>query len=220
MSFMLLLAVLPAFFLLRYVNKMDKTEKEPRGLLIRLFIGGALTTITAVLFGTILGFFNLFDEETVPYLIFDNFIATALVEEGGKYFVMKKLTWKNSEFNYTFDAVVYAVTVSLGFATLENILYVMDGDIVTALMRAVLAVPGHAIDGVFMGYYYGMAKLKGRTNPKILLIPVIMHGFYDFCLESDSTLMLLLFFVYEIFITVKAVKKVKNLSAADTAVYV
>ncbi|MCQ2465720.1 MAG: PrsW family glutamic-type intramembrane protease [Oscillospiraceae bacterium] len=215
MTFLLLLAVLPAFVIMKYVYKMDKADKEPRNLLVKLFIMGALTTVSAVIFGTILGFFNIFDEGTTAYLIYDNFIATALVEEGGKYFVLKKKTWKNPEFNFTFDAVVYAVTVSLGFATLENILYVFQGGVGTAILRAVLSVPGHAIDGVFMGYYYGISKKKGKTGPAVLLIPVLMHGFYDYCLESESGLMILLFLVYEVFITIAAMKKIKTLSAND-----
>ena len=80
------------------------------------------------------------------------------MEEGGKYFVLKHKTWRHPAFNYTFDAVVYAVTAALGFAVAENILYVMDGGVGVALLRAAVAVPGHAFDGVFMGYYYGIAK--------------------------------------------------------------
>lgn len=218
MTLLLLLAVLPAVIILKFIYKMDKIEKEPRKLLVKLFISGALTTISAVVIGSVLEIFNIFDEGSYAYLLFDNFIAVALIEEGGKYFVMKKCTWKNPAFNYTFDAVVYAVTVSLGFATLENLLYVAEGGIGTAVLRALLSVPGHAIDGVFMGYYYGLAKKKGRTGPAILIIPTLMHGFYDFCLDSENDWFILLFLAYEIIITVSAIGKIKKLSSNDEAV--
>ncbi len=219
MSFILLLAVIPAVIIMFNVRKLDKAEPEPRGLLAKLFIFGALTVISAVLLGMVAEALNIFDEGTTAYILFDNFIATALIEEGGKYFVLKKCTWKHPAFNYTFDAVVYAITVSLGFATVENIFYVMDGDIVTALMRAVLSVPGHAIDGLFMGCYYGAARLSGRKSVATLLVPVLLHGFYDFCLSMDSIAFTGLFFIFEIIITVTAVKKIKKLSAEDTPVY-
>lgn len=218
MTLLLLLAVLPAIVLIRFVYRLDKIEKEPRGLLIKLFLGGALSTVFAVIFGTLLEAVNIFDEGTTLFLIFDNFIATALVEECGKYLVMKKLTWKNREFNYSFDAVVYAVVTSLGFATLENILYVFEGGIAVALMRAVLSVPGHAIFGVFMGYHYGLSKRNGRVTKATVLIPMLIHGFYDFCLSTESTLMIVIFIAFELIISLKALAKVKKLSAEDSPV--
>ena len=151
-------------------------------------------------------------------------VKLLLVEEGGKYFVLKRLTWNHPAFDYTFDAVVYAVTASLGFATLENIAYVLDSDLGTALMRAILSVPGHAIDGLFMGSFYGAAKLcermgdqKGKKQNlrRALWVPVLIHGFYDFCLESESGFLLLAFLVFEVFITVTAYLRVKRLSRED-----
>lgn len=223
---LMLLAVLPAIVLMGYIWKLDAIEKEPRGLLAKLFVCGALTVISAILLG-MLGntlFLSVLVPGSLAYLLVDNFIVTALVEEGGKYFVLKKLTWNHSAFDYSFDAVVYAVAASLGFATLENICYVLESDIGTAIMRAILSVPGHAIDAVFMGSYYGMAKLCERTGDKkglrrnlkrALWVPVLIHGFYDFCLDSQSGLLLLAFLVFEIIITVSAFRRVNRLSRED-----
>ncbi len=226
---LLLLAVLPAALLMGFVWRMDKIEKEPRGLLLKLFLFGALTTVSAIALGW-LGtdlFLSLFVPGSVAYMLVDNFIVTALVEEGGKYFVLKKCTWKHPAFDYTFDAVVYAVTASLGFATLENILYVFENGIGVAIMRAIMSVPGHAIDAVFMGSYYGIAKLREREGDKrgkkralrlALLVPVLIHGFYDFCLSSDSGLLYLAFLVFEVLITVAAFRRVRKLSREDQPV--
>ncbi len=227
---MIVLALLPAVILLVMIYRADKIEKEPIGLLAKLFIFGVLTTISAMILETIgceiLDIF--FYQDDLIYIIIENFFIVALAEEIGKYFVVKKFAWKHPAFNYTFDAVVYAVVASLGFAAFENIMYLTDETLSTALMRGVLAVPGHAIDAVFMGYYLGLAKRaevlgdgkRCKSNLKLALwVPVFTHGFYDFCLSLDSDIMMIVFFVFEIFITIYAIKKIKKLSKEDTALY-
>ncbi len=226
---MLQLAVLPSIILFVIVWRADKTEKEPFSLLVKLFIFGALTTVSAMVLGS-LGedaVLSLVDEESLVYVVIDNFILTALIEEGGKYFVLKKATWRHPAFNYTFDAVVYAVVASLGFATVENILYVMDEDISVAIMRGLLSVPGHVTDAIFMGCFYGAAKAaaekgdRGRAKLNLrraLFIPVLLHGFYDFCLSTGSDFFLLVFFAFEIIVTVLAVRTLRKLSREDRAI--
>lgn len=215
---LLALAVLPSVVLFYMIWRYDRKEKEPFGLLAKLFVFGLLTIGPAIVVGTFLT--DLFEEDagTLPYLIFDNFIATALIEEGGKYFVLKKATWKHPAFNYTFDAVVYAVTVSLGFATLENIIYVMGDTLSTAIVRALLSVPGHVMYAIFMGYYYGKAKLgaaRKRNLVKALLVPTLLHGFYDFCLVTDSDIFILYFIAFELVLTAAAIRTVRKLSKGD-----
>ncbi|MBQ3640470.1 MAG: PrsW family intramembrane metalloprotease [Butyrivibrio sp.] len=227
---MIVLGVLPAAVLMFYIFKADKKEKEPVDLLAKLFLWGVCSTISAVILesigDTILDIF--FWNESLIYIILENFLVVALAEEFGKYFVVKKLAWKHPAFNYTFDAVVYAVFASLGFAALENVLYLTDADLTTAVMRGILAVPGHAIDAVFMGAYFGRAKRCEALNDnegtksnlsKALWIPVLTHGFYDFCLSVDSFLATIAFFVFEIVITIYAIRKVKQLSNEDTAIF-
>jgi RsiW-degrading membrane proteinase PrsW (M82 family) len=229
---MIYLAILPAAVLMYFIYKADKVEKEPVELLVKIFLYGVVTTISAVILellgDDILGFFLY--EDSLPFIFLENFFVVALAEELGKYVVVKKVAWKHPAFNYTFDAVVYAVFASLGFAVLENILYLTDASITTAVMRGVLAVPGHAIDAVFMGSYFGAAKRcealgdkNGmKTNlQKALIVPVGIHGFYDFCLSVSDyyPIAILVFFVFEIGITIYAIRKVKKLSASDTALF-
>ncbi len=172
-------------------------------------------------------FQSFLDTESLVYIAIDNFLLTALVEEGGKYFVLKKGTWKHPAFDYTFDAVVYAVVVSLGFATFENIMYVMEGGISAAITRGILSVPGHVIDAIFMGCYYGIAKkmeAKGNVEGmkanliKALIIPTLLHGFYDFSLSTGYDAFLIVFFIFEIVVTILAIKRLKSLSASDTRI--
>ena len=225
---MFVLAILPGIVLFILVWRFDKTEKEPPKLLMKLFLFGALTTITTCIIGSAGDkLISFMDPAGIPYKLIENFIMVALIEEGGKFFVLKKITWNHPAFDYTFDAVVYAVTSSLGFAVIENIIYLLDGDITTAILRALLSVPGHVIYGVFMGYYYGLAKVKDTRGNKdlvkgylirALVIPATIHGFYDFCIESDIDILYIVLLVFEVVLTVKGFKKLRQLSNSDTAI--
>ena len=156
---MIAAAVLPAMVLLIYVYRKDVTEKEPGNLLVNLLLLGALSTVFASI-TELLGQYVLdsisFESETLKNAIL-YFIVVALSEEGFKYLLLRYRTWKEPNFNCTFDGVVYAVFVSMGFAIIENIKYVFAYGLATALVRAVTAVPGHACFGVFMGVFYGLA---------------------------------------------------------------
>ena len=154
-------------------------------------------------------------------LFFGVFIGIALVEEFSKWIFVRLITWKNKAFTHIYDAVVYAVFVSLGFATLENILYVIDSGIGTAIMRAVLSVPMHAFCGVFMGYYYGLAKqnevynrndLMGKNILLSLLIPILLHGFFDYCLITGEPILIIVFFIFVILIYIFAFRRIFILS--------
>ena len=116
---------------------------------------------------------------------------------------------------------MYSVFVSLGFATLENIMYVFEGGIGTALLRAVLSVPGHVFFGVFMGYYYGLAKQASiNGNQKLvkhnlyhsLLLPVLLHGTFNFLLMTQNVTMVLFYLVFIVFLYIQAVKRIRRFS--------
>ena len=227
MWILFVLSVLPAALLMIFIWHKDKIEKEPIGMLVGLFLLGALMVIPAGLaeVGLIKALDSVLDEGNYAYMLIDNFLIVALAEEGCKFFILRVRTWRSPNFNYTFDAVVYSVAVSLGFATLENILYVVgDGTVKLAIMRGILSVPGHAIDAVFMGWFYGMAKraecagdASGRSSNlrRAIIVPLLTHGFYDFCLTVDNDVFIFIFFGFEILITVIAFRKVSELSRTD-----
>ena len=217
-------AVIPAGVLLSYINKKDRLEKEPPKLLAGLVLWGIAATFLAVISETLLeGILSLFCRPgTRRYNIIMYFVIVAGSEEGFKYLLLRRRTWHSPEFNCRFDAVVYAVFVSLGFALWENIGYVMSYGMATALARALTAVPGHACFGVFMGACYGMAKKCdnfGFTGParfwSILsfLAPALIHGCYDYIAtaqEGNSSSMFAAFIGVIFFISFLIVKNLSN----------
>ena len=128
MSFLLLLAVAPGAYIVWHVYKQDKVEKEPKRLIRKLLIAGAVSVIPAIILELLVSYvFGISSSESssLAMAALDAFIVAALVEEVLKYITLKKLTWNIPEFNYTFDAIVYSVSVSMGFAIIENIFYVL-----------------------------------------------------------------------------------------------
>ena len=184
------LSLIPVAGLLFFIYFNDKKEKEPFGLLIAMFFAGMGTVVTAIIAEVVCDYIlNLvIPVDTVPGAILSAMTVVAPAEELGKFMILWLIAWKNRHFNYSYDAIVYAVFVSLGFAALENINYVFDNGIVTALMRMVTAVPGHACFAVLMGFFFSRAKYAALTGKKancavhILLtifMPTIAHGIYD-----------------------------------------
>ena len=223
-------AVLPAAFLLYQVYKMDTIEKEPWSILRKLLLWGALSGIPAALVESLLTGVvqNLLQEGTLLYNFVFGFIVAALVEESFKFFFLYKFTFKSPAFNYRFDGVVYAVFVSMGFAILENVLYVFQGGLGVALSRALLALPLHAACGVYMGIAYGQQKVNSLYKPAsfgsvaraCLPVPILIHGFYDSCAFSAENypIFLLVFVVFVILVFILTLRQLKKASQEDRPV--
>ena len=167
---LMFIALLPAVVLVVYICRKDRTEKEPPALLAKLLGYGALSCLPAIVVELILS--AVIERLNVRnvYLgyFLEAFVVAGLTEETCK-FLFLRTTWRSPAFDYQFDAIVYAVMVALGFAAFENVKYVYSYGFATGIVRAVTAVPGHAIFGVFMGYFYGYAKLSdywGRTEDR------------------------------------------------------
>ena len=158
---LMFIALLPAVVLVVYICRKDRTDKEPPALLAKLLGYGALSCLPAIVVELILS--AVIERLNVRnvYLgyFLEAFVVAGLTEETCK-FLFLRTTWRSPAFDYQFDAIVYAVMVALGFAAFENVKYVYSYGFATGLVRAVTAVPGHAIFGVFMGYFYGYAKLS------------------------------------------------------------
>ena len=225
----ILAAVLPAIILLRYIYRTDTVEKEPPGLLLLLLLMGVVaalcSSILETLGETVLN--ALVDPGSPAYTILLAFLVVAIVEEGTKFVLLKKCTWYHPAFNYRFDGIVYAVFVSLGFAAFENIQYVLHYGLSIALPRALLAVPGHMSFAVFMGLFYGRAKLceaysyrPGMRRNLLIgyLVAVFLHGFYDACAMIGSTTSTVVFLVFVGLMYFWVFRLLKRESATDVPV--
>ena len=219
------LALLPGIVIIIYVFRKDTVEKEPWSLIIKLLLFGALSCLPAAFVENYVTYLlPQFSPGTIAYAITEAFLVAALWEELFKFIFLKLGSWKNRNFDYRFDGVMYGVSVAVGFALLENLMYVATGGIGTALVRMVLAVPLHAFCGVFMGSFYSYSKLaeiNGKPGAKAgftllaLLAPMIIHGIYDSLafMETNAASIALLVFVVIMYIV--AVRHLKGMSKQD-----
>ena len=230
--FLLLAALVPAAFLMVQVYRLDRIEKEPAGLLLKLALFGALSGLAA---GAIEGALTRVLDVTLGggmlRLMLENFLAVALVEEACKRWVVLKFAWRHPAFDYRFDAVVYCVFSALGFAALENILYVAEYGFAVAVSRALLSVPGHCFFAVYMGIYLGQPKMAERAmqwyyielpdeSPgqylrASLLVPTLLHGFWDFSLSVGGGLMTVLFYLFVLAFFIDAYRKLRFAAGSD-----
>lgn len=179
-------ALLPAIALLYYIWKKD-TQKEPTSWLVKAVLWGVgicfpvailEMTIKSILFGTGGTPTSLTGTTAMAFLV------AALPEESFKLLALWQVLRKNPYFDEHFDGIVYAICVGLGFAGIENVLYVFSQGnwVSTAIVRSLLAVPGHYAFAILMGYYYSIYHFVDHS-PKVaacvLLVPVFGHGVYD-----------------------------------------
>ena len=217
---LLFLALIPGILIIIFIFRKDKVEHEPWPLIIKLLIFGAISCIPAMFMEQFMGA-NVTGGITDPvaFAISEAFLVAALCEEICKFVLLSLGSWRNRNFDYRFDGIVYGVSVAVGFALLENVLYVMEGGFYVAVMRGLLAVPLHAFCGVFMGVFYGAAKrysIEGAHGKAVgailmsLIVPMIIHGIYDslaFLGEYGTTIILLAFVLFMYIVAIKVVNK-------------
>ena len=179
-----LIAVAPVAVLLVYFYFRDRYRKEPILLLGLSFTGGMLSVPLVLLFHFFVPLHAMHFGNNLMDAIYQGFVMAAIPEETGKFLMLMLIIWRNRHFDEYYDGILYAVYVSLGFACIENILYVQDGGVNVGIGRAFLAVPGHALDGILMGFYLSLAKFSHSRRPHYLvlslLVPIIAHGIWDF----------------------------------------
>jgi RsiW-degrading membrane proteinase PrsW (M82 family) len=225
---LILISILPVFLIGLFIYKKDK-QKEPKKILIKLFLAGIgscfLTLAVTLGLGSFIPIFSASTKDlNLAELLIHVFICVALVEEGSKWLMTYLVSYKDSNFDEFYDAILYCAFVALGFACFENIFYVLDGGIGTGILRALFAVPGHVCDAVIMGYFLGLAKISDVNNRKDLkrknlilsiLFPTITHGIYDYCLFAANIVFLIIFFIFIICIYIYVIKKIKKVSSID-----
>lgn len=203
--------VFPAIALLIFVFSLNDKEQISIDFIIRLLLMGFLATVLAsVLEGFGEGYLaSYYPVHSMAYALRDNFLVIGLSEEGSKYLLMRRETWNHRSFHHRYNGILYAVSVSLGFALLENVFYVLQSGWNTAIVRGLTAIPGHACFGVCMGSLYGLAKQtdnRGHSLVSLLLrilalcIPALLHGSYDFILDIQGRDTLFVLYIILLFV--------------------
>ena len=193
---LIIIAVLPALILLGFIYMRDRKEKPPVKLMVLLLALGAGTIIPAAIaefIGQLIVAQTDTDHQTMLLVLC--FLVIGIVEELGKYLVTVCTTWKSREFQHSYDGVIYMVCASLGFAILENILYVASGGIGTGILRAFTAIPLHCTVGVIMGALYAKGREAAYAGDRAgmigfmawaYIVPVFIHGLYDYLVMAAS----------------------------------
>lgn len=181
---MLLAALLPALLLFLYIWRKDP-QPEPMGWLLKAVLYGVgICFPVAFLEVAINDVLGLGEPTNIIGAASHAFLVAAMPEESFKLLALWLLLRKNPFFDEHFDGIVYAVCIGLGFAALENVFYVIETEnwLSVAVVRALLAVPGHYAFAILMGYYYSVYHFVNpslRNAVCILLVPVMAHGIYD-----------------------------------------
>ena len=180
---LLALSLAPGASIGLYIYLKDKHEREPIGLLVKSFFYGVLSTVVTLIISWPINLLIPIDSSSLTQQAVHAFLLVALIEEFSKFIFVRWVLYPNKNFNEPFDGIVYAVVVSLGFAGLENILYIKDGGVETAILRMFTAVPAHATFGVLMGYFLGKAKFEHKKSHYAIYalgVAALFHGAYDY----------------------------------------
>ncbi|MEX2234998.1 MAG: PrsW family glutamic-type intramembrane protease [Cyclobacteriaceae bacterium] len=178
------LALAPGAAIILYIYLKDKHEREPLSLLLMSFIYGIFSTMVTLMISWPVNVLFVLRAHDVVDEFYSAFFKVALVEEFSKFLFVRLILFPNKNFNEPFDGIVYAVMVSMGFASLENVVYVFQYGYETGILRMFTAVPAHAIFGVLMGFFLGKAKFSPTKKLfytlAALLTATFFHGAYDY----------------------------------------
>ncbi len=211
----LIISFAPVAIIAGYIWFRDKYEREPLHMLLFALLAGGLIVLPVIATES---FISLIGEplDGIAAVAWKAFAAAGFTEEMFKFIALFLLIWKSHEFNDKYDGIVYGTFISLGFAGVENFLYVLQEGYATGMVRAFTAVPAHAIFGVTMGFYFGMAKFypkkRSSLTLKALFIPVLLHGIYDFILMTGIGWLWFVFLVFVVFLYISGLKRMKTLS--------
>lgn len=202
-------AFAPGLAILSYIYLRDKYEPEPLKLIFKMFLLGSLLVFPAYVFERVF-------QEGLSHLSWYNGILTiAAIEEFLKWFVLYFMLYKHIEFNEIYDGIVYAVSVSIGFASIENLGYLIFNSFEPAviLLRAFLPVSSHALFAILMGFFLGKAKFSARNQHRYLIIsliiPIIFHSIYNFILSQQFTNWIYLMIPFILFLWVYSLYKIR-----------
>ena len=197
----LLITILPSILIVAFFVKSDRFP-EPTSQIIKIFMFGIFLCIPAFYINTALD--EIYSNTNISKALIRSFLSAAPVEEVLKFTVLYSLVYKMKDFNEPIDGIVYGVTVSLGFATLENIYYVYflsdyfdTSQQALAVLRSFSAIPAHAVFGATMGYFFmKYAFIKKENNLALcMIVPILLHGAYNYFAYTSFIIALLVIII-------------------------
>ena len=218
---LLAIAIAPGIAICLFIYLKDKYNREPFWLMVFSFIMGMLAIIPAVVLQ--IAFTKPVERimgEGIYFVAVFSYLIIALSEEGSKFLALRFIPYRRKAFDDPFDGIVYAVMVSMGFATLENIGYVTNYGLSTGITRMFLSVPAHATFGVLMGYHVGLAKFDPANKRRHMVLaifwPVLFHGTFDFFLFVGKTWLYfagaVVSFIVAVRLSLKLIRKKQEIS--------
>lgn len=205
--YILTLAILPVIFFIVWIYFKDKYDKEPPLKLLQYFILGILVSILAIFLELYFSRLNIFSG--IAGSLYTAFFVAAFTEEGLKSIILIPVLLKDKNFNEKLDGIIYSIFLALGFATIENIIYLtrerLDLYFELGITRALISIPSHVMFAITMGYYiskYKFAKENKKSKYLIyaIIIPILFHGVFDFILMIEYRWAIIVFIVYIIFL--------------------
>lgn len=214
---LLIIAITPTVALATAIYLTDRYNREPGYLLLAIFLLGCLAVIPVILVQKIFLHVNIFSG--LLSLAYLSFIVAGLTEEFFKRLVVIYGAYNNENFDEKLDGIVYCVFSALGFATVENIIYLVfrySASYYVGIMRGLLSVPAHMLFGITMGYYLSLSKFTSlekvrKDNYRMsLIIPAFLHGLFNFILMSRLAILMAGFIPYLIYLWYSSLKKLKK----------
>lgn len=206
--------VAPGLALLSYFYLKDQYGSEPISVVLKTFLFGALLVFPIAFIQYVLVTENIVQSE-----IINAFLLSGLLEEFFKWFILIYTVYQHVSFDEPYDGIVYGASVSLGFATVENIIFLIANGMEFALSRALLPVSSHALFGVIMGFYIGKGKFITESKriwiSLSIILPFLLHGIYDFILMNQQNwlMKILPFMAFLWWLGLRKVKKARALSS-------
>ncbi|UOQ42687.1 glutamic-type intramembrane protease PrsW [Halobacillus salinarum] len=201
-------AIAPAIAIMTFIYLSKRIGLEPLPLIIRMFIIGAILVFPLM--------FIQYAFESEGYFqshFMRSLVLAGLLEEFFKWFFLLFVAYRHANFDHPYDGIIYGVAISLGFATLENIIYLFANGIEIAILRAVFPVSSHALFGILMGYYIGKAKFSIHHKRIYLLysfiIPFLLHSIYDYILSVNKQGWMFWITPFMVILWVIGVRKIK-----------
>ena len=215
---MFLISVLPVILIGSFIYYKDY-ENEPTKLIFKLFFGGVLSLIITYVISLTFGISHDIDTSNRMKLFLYCLLGVGLVEEFSKGFITYKFSYNSKHFNHKYDMILYSTFVALGFACFENFLYVFQNGLPTGVLRFYTAIPGHAADGIIIGYFLSLAKMSeinGNKNEAIknkllaLIVPTVFHGLYDYFAYSGNSVAFYSILIIKVVISILIIYKLSK----------